>query len=311
MFIQLNPPEITPQTSLQDLITALQILGTREQNLITDVKTLIQNVQNNLVNSPTPEDDQIALHELQQAQAKLEQSPTEYTKVFLSNVKANSVDGQEAALNLVRIYLETTRPLNYLLPEIKQIASNLDTRRFPNATTVANDVDPLIVARTNLEQMQAQFQEAIEENRATGKRQRPDERNQIEILEQGSKELLDLLDDKEIIGKTTKPLKLTIAQRFAQFIEHLKEARELLKHLSHRDGTMTSHELTNISRLLEHWERATQKLQALSGVEDLNNTQGTRHAVSQSIEIHKLLDENFNYIAEIFRTRDSYSSIIL
>jgi hypothetical protein len=97
----------------------------------------------------------------------------------------------------------------------------------------------------------------------------------------------------------------------ARFISHLKKARDTFNQFSRNNISLDEGEVNNLRELVSNWGKITQKLQTITGKEDLSDSQNSRGAIAQSIQIHDLLEENYGFLSDLIRSGDLVSPGIL
>ncbi|HEY9614307.1 hypothetical protein [Allocoleopsis sp.] len=291
------------QPFIQALGESIGQLEEDEQQLIVCLQNLIKNLE-----FSAEEACRLAIPELQKALQNLQQSPTEYTKIFLSKVNLD-FDGLLAAVKLVQIYFQTTQPLNQTLTDLKNTLTRLSECDIKDIGPLNTDnkpsqvlelVEPVEQDRCNLHHKLCEGEGALKQGKGP-----IEEIDQIQSLRMGSEEILRILDNQ------VPQRKLSVFQRMAQFIAHLKEVKETLNFLSRQGTCLSDTEIEDIKKLIQNWGKAIEKIQNLENIEDLTDVSKSRQAIAQSIQIHDFLEENYNYLAEIFRSNALLSAVIL
>lgn len=313
-FLQDDKPTIVPTsaTSQKNFILKfqpfIQALGESIGKLEKDEQELIVSLQNLIKNLEfsSEEAGRLANPELQKALQKLQQSPTEYTKIFLGKVNLD-FDGLLAAVKLVQVYFQTTQSLNQTLTDLKNTLKTLSDIKDIGPLNTDNKPSRVLELIEPVEQDRLDLHNRLFESEGILKQGKHTihEIDQIQILHMGSEEALHILDNK------VPHRNLSIYQRIAQFVSHLKEAKKTLKDLSSQGTSLSDKEIEDLKKLIQNWGKAIEKIQELENLDDLTDASKSRQAIAQSIQIHEFLEENYNYLAEIFRSNAILSSVIL
>jgi hypothetical protein len=235
-----------------------------------------------------------ALPVLQQGLQELQQAPTEFINSVVQNVK-NDFSGLKEAVNLVQNYFKATKSLDGILPQLQNTLSNLSISKVAITPDPRKIVLPLvgtvITDRSNL-------------HSALGGSEGELNSMKPKISEGAEIKFLLMSSEKVLSNEVLKDSALSVFQRVAQFAAHLEEAREILKTLSRIGISWGGSETDDVQKILTNWEEATKKVAELETSASPSDVQLNRQTIAESIQIHDLLEVNYDYLSELVRSGD-------
>jgi hypothetical protein len=292
----------TVTTVLQTLQKSVGELETAEKNLIygpnqtNGLKQLIEFLQPH----SDKENIKTALPILQQGLQELQQAPTEFINSILIDAKTKGSSGLSEAVSLVKNYFRVTKSLDSTLPQLKDTLNGLSQKIDnvtiqPNPKTVAlivsQSISPLGVVELRSALLTALGSSEVELNFSNFQLSEGEE---IKFLRRSSNDVLTVLKD------TT----LSVFQRVAQFVDHLEGAREILKTLNRKGVSWGGSETDDVQEILTNWEAATKKVAELETSASPSDVQLNRQSIAESIQIHDLLEVNYDYLSALVRSGD-------
>jgi hypothetical protein len=259
------------------------------QSQIGGLKQLIEFLQ--------PHSDQenikTALPVLQQGLQELQQAPTEFINSVVHNVK-NDFSGLKEAVNLVQNYFKATKSLDSILLQLQNILPNLSISKVTINPDPNRIVLPLVVT---VIKDRSELHKALGDSEGELNSMKPK-------ISEGAEIKFLLMSSEKVLDVVLKDSTLSVFQRVAQFAAHLEEAREILKTLSRIGISWGGSETDDVQKILTNWEEATKKVAELETSASPSDVQLNRQTIAESIQIHDLLEVNYDYLSELVRSGD-------
>jgi|GEM_PF-2525499 len=215
------------------------------------------------------------------------------------------------AIKLVESYLQKTNSLSQNLSVLKDLDKTSPQPKYepkyegtklpslPSQCKDSNLYEAIKCVRTTLGQTLIGI---LDEQNLT--------RDEVDItsLVQESRRILESINN---ISSQDKPTPTDVNAVVNQFISHLKSARETFNKFNRKGISLDDGEVESLKELIRNWEKITEKLQIITGKEDLSDSTVSRAAIAQSIQIHDLLEENYSFLSDLIRSGDLVSPGIL
>jgi superfamily I DNA/RNA helicase len=208
------------------------------------------------------------------------------------------------ATNLIQLYFQGTQPLGQILSNLIDSIENLVQSSLNGVTfdqfrqSVKQILDDRQALQKTLNRVLREFGTEIDEQ-------------DLQKLLQRSSTILNELNNLNPTGfEDLSPL-------VQEFIAHLKKAQELFKKFNRQDEDLTGNEPDEIKQLIINWGDAIRQIEKIEQTDpeiknELNNdVSKNREAIAQSIKIHELLEQNYDYLTTLVRSGDLESAGIL
>ncbi|OUL28938.1 hypothetical protein BV378_06985 [Nostoc sp. RF31YmG] len=231
---------------------------------------------------------------------------TENTNNLLKSNLFNNADIGKltTATNLIQLYFQGTQPLGQILSNLIDSIENLVQSSLNGVTfdqfrqSVKQILDDRQALQKTLNRVLREFGTEIDEQ-------------DLQKLLQRSSTILNELNNLNPTGfEDLSPL-------VQEFIAHLKKAQELFKKFNRQDEDLTGNEPDEIKQLIINWGDAIRQIEKIEQTDpeiknELNNdVSKNREAIAQSIKIHELLEQNYDYLTTLVRSGDLESAGIL
>lgn len=209
------------------------------------------------------------------------------------------------AINLVQLYFQGTQPLNSILANLVDLLERVDAPSLPASTSIED-------IREKISQMlsdRGALQKFL--NRVLRDFNTEISDLNLKSLLQRSNAILSALDKLK-----NQVINLTILSPVIDDLtDHLKTAAELFKSFNRKGEDLTGNEPNEIKQLVLNWGDAIGQIEELEksdGIKaDLSDGSKGRSAIARSIQLHDLLEANYDYLTALIRSGDLESVGIL
>jgi hypothetical protein len=276
-----------------NLANKMQILATATTRLECHIKGINPTDPNHYTG--TSEDIAKALETLQEGLAK-------YTSNVLTSLSQKTgIEDLIFAIRLVENYLQETKGLSKSLSILKQFDQTEHPRaegQMPQECAGTSGSFPDLY----------DYVPCVRQSLAKTLNQLLDQLN----LTRDDVNIKGLVDESQRILDALNAANLDLPDLtviIPRLINHLKLARDTFKHLIPSGISLDEDDVINLKKLAGNWGKITEKLQAISVANSALNV--SRTAIAQSIQIHDLLEVNYDALAALVRSRDLESTGIL
>ncbi|MEH1823747.1 MAG: hypothetical protein V7L22_00020 [Nostoc sp.] len=222
----------------------------------------------------------------------------------------NTLEQLNSAINLVQLYFQGSKPLPQILSNLIDGIESLNPVPT-NIDSIRASVNSIITDRNNLQnslnKVLREFSSGV------------DEQN-LQQLVQKSNNILNalkpLLLNVNNITFDDKSSSSNLSPLIKEFIEHLKKAQKIFRTFSQKAENLTGNEPDEIQQLIRNWGVTINQIEILekgdSIKDDFNkNVSKSKEAIAQSIKIHELLEQNYDFLTTLVRSGDLESAGIL
>lgn len=206
------------------------------------------------------------------------------------------------AINLIQLYFQGTQSLSSILADLLNSLTPIDG--IDDAINIIRkSVNQIAIDRTTLQKtlnrVLREFDSEISDLN-------------LKSLLQRIRGILSTLD--RFIQNP--PIKLNVLSPVIDdLIDHLKTAQALFKSFNRKGDDLTGDEPDEIKQLILNWGEAIRKIETLEATDSIKNdlNDGTKAgaAIAQSIQLHELLESNYDYLTALIRSGDLESAGIL
>jgi len=290
------------QELIGNLAKLMKVLATAAKELENHIKAI----------NPTDPKYKGTNEDIARALEALQEGLTGYTDKVLATLKQKSgFEDLVFAIKLVETYLQETKSLDKSLSTLKELDTPI-TSHPKFKTTDTNFPAECKSSQSNIYEVVPCVRQSLSttlNNILDQLNLTPDEVD-IKSLVQESRNIISALDT--ISSSSSSTPKLTdVSPVVARFISHLKKARDTFKQFSRNNISLDAGEVNALKELVSNWEKITQKLQTITAKEDLSDPQANRDAIAKSIQIHDLLEVNYDSLTALVRSGDLESAGIL
>ncbi|MEH1852132.1 MAG: hypothetical protein V7L11_10690 [Nostoc sp.] len=289
---------------IQELQTKIDKLNKSEGNSSGSLLQLLSHAKliDLTQSTPKPTSNSLELNEIIYAFV----AQSDYTNNVLSIFPSSSatLEGLNSAINLVQLYFQGSKPLPQILSNlidgIESLNPDPTNPKIIDINSIRKSVNNIITDRNNLQnslnKVLREFSSGV------------DEQN-LQQLVQKSINILDALKKPPVTFDKLSPL-------IKEFIDHLKEAQKIFRTFSQKVEDLTGNEPDEIQQLIRNWGDAIKQIEALEQgnkikTEFNNDAKNSRVAIAQSIKIHELLEQNYDFLTTLVRSGDLESAGIL
>jgi hypothetical protein len=284
-------PTVSSNSSwIGNLANKMQILATATTRLECHIKGINPTDPNQYTG--TSEDIAKALETLQEGLAK-------YTSNVLTSLSQKTgIEDLIFAIRLVENYLQETKGLGKSLSILK----GFDQTEHPRAES---QMPPECAGTAGSLPDLYDYVPCVRQSLAKTLNQILDQLN----LTRDDVNIKGLVDESQRILDALNAVNPDLTVIIPRLINHLKLARDTFKRLIPSGISLDEEDVINLKKLAGNWGKITEKLQAISVANSALNA--SRTAIAQSIQIHDLLEVNYDALAALVRSRDLESTGIL
>jgi hypothetical protein len=211
-----------------------------------------------------------------------------------------TLESLKTATKVLQSYLKSTEePLNTIFDKLENVHEN----NFPANN---NSVTPAILKvkikkiRSDRESLNGILERALQEFKS--EKGEKGER-QLEGLVKVSGTIVDeLKKDSSFISLPN------VSSVVNEFVEHLRKSKNLFKDFNRQGQDLTGDEPKEIGQLIQNWGEAITRIGLLQQKDsisaELGNVIVSRSAIAQSVQMHELLELNYDYLTALVRSGD-------
>lgn len=207
-----------------------------------------------------------------------------------------TIEELKIATNLVQIYSERTQSLKQILLDLP---ASLPSTLPPNNTQKIQDTIKKI--EIDLDRLQGTQKDALQELGKASKK--PD----LTKLSQMS----DLIKTN-FKNLSASPIQANFLDEIQNLINNLISAGEFFKNFGENNENLNDPETEQIKKLISDWGESIALIEMLEQTDSIRtyliDPINSRFAIAQSIEIHNLLENNYDYLTAIVRSVDLVSA---